>query len=58
MLSLDYCQNILKEHDFRIEHNELSDLREFLYQMAELQIANENNNVNTNEYGCNTIHKS
>ncbi len=58
MLSLDICQNILKKHDLRIERNELSDIREFLYQMAELQIANENNNVNTNGYECDTLYES
>ncbi len=58
MLSLDICQNILKKHDFRIEQNDLRDLREYLYQMAELQIANENNYINTNGYECDTLYAS
>ncbi len=56
MLSLDICQNILKKHDLRIEQNDLRDLREYLYQLAELQIATENNLINTNEDECNIIH--
>ncbi len=58
MLSLEYCQKKLKENNFRIEQNDLRDLREYLYQMAELQIANENNYINTNGYECDTLYES
>jgi hypothetical protein len=44
MISLEECGRILKSYNFKTTNEELKEIRAFLYQMAELQIQNEQGN--------------
>lgn len=44
MISLEECGRILKSHNFNATSEELKEIRAFLYQMAQLQIENEQDN--------------
>lgn len=46
MLSLERCAEILKEGNITLENTVLKELRDYLYQLAELQVEAENKGYN------------
>ena len=42
MLSLERCAAILKGSDCKLDNGTLKELRDYLYQLASLQVMNEN----------------
>ena len=46
MLSLERCAEILKEENITLENTVLKELRDYLYQLAELQVEAENKGYN------------
>ncbi len=46
MLSLERCAEILKEGNITLEDTVLKELRDYLYQLAGLQVEAENNGYN------------
>ena len=43
MLSLDRCKDILNQYDYKLDNEQIKEVREFLYKMAEIQLNIENN---------------
>ena len=46
MLSLERCAEILKKGNITLENTVLKELRDYLYQLAELQVEAENKGYN------------
>ena len=41
MLNINYCKSILKKQDFNLTDEQVTELREYLYFLAKLQIEDE-----------------
>lgn len=41
MLSLDKCVAVLKQYDYKIDNDTLKELRNYLYSIASIQVAND-----------------
>ena len=46
MLSIEVCKNILKENGLKLNDSQIKEIREFLYNMGNIQYK-ENNKVNS-----------
>lgn len=49
MLSLERCDEILKSNGTKLKNEEVKQLREYLYYLANLQIEDDNNQIKTND---------
>lgn len=49
MLNLERCDEILKSNGTKLNNEEIKNLREFLYFLANLQVEDENNKSITND---------
>ena len=48
MLSLERCAAILKNHDCKTDNDTLKELRDYLYQLASIQVMNESDEADIN----------
>ena len=56
MLSIEKCDEILKANGTKLNNEEIKNLRDYLYFLANLQIEDENNKLLTNDdYECDTV---
>lgn len=49
MLSIEKCNEILKANGTKLNNEEIKNLRDYLYFLANLQIEDENNQIKTSE---------
>ena len=49
MLSLERCAAILMNNDYKVDSITLKELRDYLYQLASLQVMNENDEADINQ---------
>ncbi len=49
MLNLERCDEILKSNGTKLNNEEIKNLREYLYFLANLQVEDENNKSITND---------
>lgn len=55
MLTLERCEEVLKEHNEKMSREEVKQLREYLYFLANLQVENENNEKNNESDECDIV---
>jgi hypothetical protein len=48
MLSLERCAAILRNNDCRMDNGTLKELRDYLYQLASIQVMNESDEADIN----------
>ena len=51
MLNIAECKNILKENGLKLEDNQIKEVREFLYTIAQIALRANNNSISINKDG-------
>ena len=55
MLPIEKCEKILKENGTSMSRKDITQLRDYLYFLAELQMENENNEKNKESDECDFV---
>ncbi len=55
MLSIERCEKILKENGTSMSKEDITQLRDYLYFLAELQMENENKEKNNESDECDFV---